>query len=56
MSETPTPAQALILWRLLGRQGTALNSEIKPEKAPRDALRKAGLLAVEKEDAPRGSP
>ncbi|MCF4127012.1 hypothetical protein [Methylobacterium sp. SyP6R] len=49
MSETPTPAQALILWRLLGRQGTALNSEIKPEKAPRDALRKAGLLAVEKE-------
>lgn len=49
MSETPTPAQALILWRLLGRQGTALNSEIKPEKAPRDALQKAGLLAVEKE-------
>ena len=49
MSETPTPAQALILWRLLGRQGTALNSEIKPEKAPRDALHKAGMLAVEKE-------
>ncbi len=50
MSETPTPAQALILWRLLGRQGTALNSEIKPDKAPRDALQKAGLLAVEKEE------
>ncbi len=49
MSETPTPAQALILWRLLGRQGTALNSEITPKKAERDALVKAGLLAVEKE-------
>jgi hypothetical protein len=49
MSETPTPAQAMILWRLLGRQGTALNSEITPKKAERDALEKAGLLAVEKE-------
>lgn len=49
MSETPTPAQALILWRLLGRQGTALNSEIAPKKAERDALHKAGMLAVEKE-------
>ncbi|MGE7418891.1 hypothetical protein [Methylobacterium tarhaniae] len=49
MSETPTPLQALILWRLLGRQGTALNSEIVPKKAERDALQKAGLLTVEKE-------
>jgi hypothetical protein len=49
MSETPTPAQALILWRLLGRQGTALNSAITPKKAERDALVKAGLLVVEKE-------
>ncbi|MGX7704781.1 hypothetical protein [Methylobacterium sp. Gmos1] len=49
MSETPTPAQAMILWRLLGRQGTALNSEIAPRKPERDALVKAGLLAVEKE-------
>ena len=49
MSETPTPQQALVLWRLLGRQGTALNSEIAPKKAERDALQKAGLLAVEKE-------
>lgn len=49
MSETPTPAQAMILWRLLGRHGTALNSEIAPKKPARDALVKAGLLAVEKE-------
>ncbi|MFH6784459.1 MULTISPECIES: hypothetical protein [Methylobacterium] len=49
MSETPTPAQALILWRLLGRHGTALNSEIAPKKPARDALVRAGLLAVEKE-------
>lgn len=49
MSETPTPAQALILWRLLGRQGTALNSEITPKKAERDALQRSGLLAIEKE-------
>jgi len=49
MSETPTPAQALILWRLLGRQGTALNSEIAPRKADRDALVEAGLVAIEKE-------
>ena len=49
MSETPTPAQALILWRLLGRQGTALNSEITPKKAERDALHKAGMLSVERE-------
>ncbi|WP_279358042.1 hypothetical protein [Methylobacterium indicum] len=48
MSETPTPVQALILWRLLGRQGTALNSEIAPKKAERDALLRAGFLAVEK--------
>lgn len=51
MSATPTPVQALILWRLLGRQGTALNSEITPriETSDRDALRTAGLLTVEKE-------
>ncbi|KTS15140.1 hypothetical protein NS229_27755, partial [Methylobacterium indicum] len=49
MSETPTPVQALILWRLLGRQGTALNSEIAPKKAERDALLRAGFLAVERE-------
>ncbi|SFU62808.1 hypothetical protein SAMN02799631_01555 [Methylobacterium sp. 174MFSha1.1] len=49
MSETPTPAQAMILWRLLGRQGTALNSEIVPKKPERDALVKAGMITVEKE-------
>ncbi|AWN52643.1 hypothetical protein [Methylobacterium sp. 17Sr1-1] len=49
MSETPTPAQAMILWRLLGRQGTALNSEILPKKPERDALVRAGLITVEKE-------
>ncbi|MEE8627720.1 MULTISPECIES: hypothetical protein [Methylobacterium] len=49
MSETPTPAQAMILWRLLGRQGTALNSEIAPKKAERDALQRSGFLAVERE-------
>jgi hypothetical protein len=49
MSETPTPPQALILWRLLGRQGTALNSEIAPKKAEREALVRAGFVAVEKE-------
>ncbi|TGD95888.1 MarR family transcriptional regulator [Methylobacterium nonmethylotrophicum] len=49
MSETPTPQQALILWRLLGRQGTALNSEIAPRKAERDGLCAAGLLTAEKE-------
>ncbi|KMO12944.1 hypothetical protein [Methylobacterium platani] len=49
MSETPNPAQAMILWRLLGRQGTALNSEIAPRKAERDALQAAGFLTVEKE-------
>ncbi|MET7242752.1 hypothetical protein ABZT49_05245 [Methylobacterium sp. EM32] len=54
MSETPTPAQAMILWRLLGRQGTALNSEIRPEikKPDRDALEGAGLLTVEKASRP----
>ncbi|SEP05153.1 hypothetical protein SAMN04487843_106104 [Methylobacterium sp. ap11] len=49
MSETPNPAQAMILWRLLGRQGTALNNEIAPRKAEREALQRAGFLAVERE-------
>ncbi len=30
MSVTPTPKQALILWCLLGRHGSALQSAITP--------------------------
>jgi hypothetical protein len=40
MSATPTPKQALILWCLLGRYGSALQSAIAPriDKADREAL------------------
>ena len=40
MSATPTPKQALILWCLLGRHGSALQSAITPriDKADREAL------------------
>jgi len=40
MSGTPTPKQALILWCLLGRHGSALQSALVPrvEKADREAL------------------
>lgn len=40
MSVTPTPKQALILWCLLGRHGSALQSAITPriDKADREAL------------------
>ncbi|RVU14263.1 hypothetical protein [Methylobacterium oryzihabitans] len=50
MSETPTPKQALVLWCLLGRQGTALQSEILPrvEKADREALVAGRFLTVER--------
>jgi hypothetical protein len=40
MSGTPSPKQALILWCLLGRGGSALQSALAPkiDKADRDAL------------------
>lgn len=40
MSGTPTPKQALILWCLLGRHGSALQSALVPrvDKADREAL------------------
>lgn len=51
MSETPTGKQVLILWCLLGRQGSALQSEILPkvEKADREALIAGRYLSVEKQ-------
>jgi hypothetical protein len=50
MSETPTPKQALVLWCLLGRQGTALQSEILPrvEKADREVLVAGRFVTVER--------
>jgi hypothetical protein len=40
MSGTPTPKQALVLWCLLGRGGSALQSALapKPDRADREAL------------------
>ena len=51
MSATPTPKQALILWCLLGRQGSALQSDIVPkiDKADREALIANGYLSAEKQ-------
>lgn len=48
MTDTPTPKQALILWCLLGRHGTALQSQIVPpvERADREALVAGRFLEV----------
>lgn len=50
MPEHPTPAQALILWRLVCQGGSEFLAEVKPEiKAPdRKALEQAGLLEAER--------
>lgn len=51
MSDAPTPQQALILWCLLGRGGTALQGTLVPEvkKADREALVAGRYLKVEKQ-------
>ncbi len=51
MSESPTPQQALLLWCLLGRGGTALQGTLVPEvrKADREALLAGRYLTVEKQ-------
>ena len=51
MSDVPTPQQALILWCLLGRGGTALQGTLVPEvkKADREALIAGGYLEAGKE-------
>ncbi|MFE1601686.1 hypothetical protein [Methylobacterium sp. ID0610] len=51
MSETLTPRRGLILWCLLGRQGRALQSEIRPkiQKLDREALIENGYLAAAKQ-------
>lgn len=51
MSETPTPKQALILWCLLGRCGSALQSTLAPriDRADREALIAGRYLAAERE-------
>ncbi|MGY2051957.1 hypothetical protein [Methylobacterium sp. JK268] len=50
MSETLTPQRALILWCLLGRQGWALQGDVRPavKKLDREALVAKGLLSAEK--------
>ncbi|GJD49722.1 hypothetical protein OPKNFCMD_2455 [Methylobacterium crusticola] len=51
MSETPTPKQALILWCLLGRCGSAPQSTLVPRvgKADRDALVAGRFIDVAKQ-------
>ncbi len=51
MSQTPTPKQALLLWCLLGRHGSALQSEVVPkvDAVDRKALVAGRLLIVEKQ-------
>ena len=51
MNDVPTPQQALILWCLLGRGGTALQGTLVPggKKADRDALIAGRFLTVEKQ-------
>lgn len=51
MSETPTPKQALVLWCLLGRCGTALQSTLTPKigKLDREALLKAGYVEARRQ-------
>ncbi|MGU3360329.1 hypothetical protein ACLBWX_08350 [Methylobacterium sp. M6A4_1b] len=51
MSETPTPRQALILWCLLGRCGSALQSALVPkiDKGDREALVAGRFLEARKQ-------
>lgn len=51
MSGTPTPKQALILWCLLGRHGSALQSTLVPrvDKADREALIAGRYLEAQKQ-------
>ena len=51
MSGTPTSKQALILWCLLGRHGSALQSTLVPriDRADREALIAARYLEAEKQ-------
>lgn len=51
MSGTPTPKQALILWCLLGRHGSVLQSALVPrvDKADREALVAGRYLTAEKQ-------
>ncbi|KQT57617.1 hypothetical protein ASG52_23615 [Methylobacterium sp. Leaf456] len=51
MSGTPTPRQALILWCLLGRHGSALQSALVPkiDKADREALLAGRYVEATKE-------
>lgn len=51
MSETPTPKQALILWCLLGKQGSALQGEVVPkvDAADRKALVAGQHLSTERQ-------
>lgn len=51
MTDAPTPQQALILWCLLGRGGTALQGTLVPEvkKADREALVAGRYITVEKQ-------
>lgn len=51
MSGTPTPKQALILWCLLGRHGSALQSTLVPriDRADREALIVGRYLGAEKQ-------
>jgi hypothetical protein len=51
MSQTPTPKQALILWCLLGKHGSALQSEVVPkvDAADRRALVSGRYLSEEKQ-------
>ncbi|WP_342150310.1 hypothetical protein [Methylorubrum sp. SB2] len=51
MSGTPTPKQALILWCLLGRYGSALQSALVPkiDKADREALLAGRYVEATKE-------
>lgn len=51
MSQTPTPKQALILWCLLGKHGSALQSEVVPkiDAADRRALVSGQYLSEEKQ-------
>ena len=39
MSFSPSPAQTLLLWRLLVHPGPALQKDFKPRASVRDAMR-----------------
>lgn len=51
MNGTPTPKQALVLWCLLGRGGSALQSALapKPDRADREALVAGRFIETAKE-------